>query len=205
MSCSAVKSTYRKQFKACPGKSCVIIYKTVTYLLLKYLPLYSHWLYLYWNKDSSTMIRIICFQNIRLRELGWWNNGAVFRHISGTPSGQFLLTHRLTQKRKSVDVLSSYRYGSTIYLYNTTIISKPQSTTKKPSNLFLYDPTYYGLNSRKLPIKRNKDTVPSSYSSWRNFKKYFYRQTKRSIKKTIHQNHFFSTRSVTDRIRALYN
>ena len=121
-----------------------------------------------------------------LRELGWWNNGAVFRHISGIPSGQFLLTHHLTQKQESVDVLSSYRYGSTTYLYNTTTISKRKSTTKKQSNLFLHYPTYYGLKSRKLPIKRNKDTVPSSYSSWRNFKKYCYRQTDRKKYKKLY-------------------
>jgi hypothetical protein len=47
-----------------------------------------------------------------------------------------------TQEQKSVDVLSSYRYGSTIYLCNITIINKPKSTTNKQSNLFLYDPTY---------------------------------------------------------------
>lgn len=115
----------------------------------------------------------------------------MFRHISGTPSGHFLLTRRLTQKQNSVDVLSSYRYGSTIYLYNTTIMIKPKSTTKKQSNLFVYDPTYYGLNSRKLPIKGNKDTVPSSYSSWRNFKKYCCRQKERSIKNYTQESFLF--------------
>lgn len=76
----------------------------------------------------------------------------MFRHISETLFGPFLLTYRLTQtqKRTDVDVLSYYYYGSTLYLHNTTVTIEPKSTTKKNSNLFLYDQTYYGLKKQEV-------------------------------------------------------